>query len=263
MDTPSTYLDRTVTFTIARMNPPTSGHIKLIQLMMESASKLSVTDPGHKQIHIILSHTQDNAKNPLTCNKKRELLTTQGMIQKIKTNYPILSDITVNVICMDDVVPDRCGKHPILKQVCNIILIEQPNKMKLFIGEDRANSYTFVQDSITKNNKNIYLEIIVLPRPEGGMSATFMRGLVSDGKRDDFVQASIDNGLTYDTANALYDEIESVMQTQSTSKRRKVKGGKRSSKRSSKLSSKRINRRSISRRSSNRCSHSNTKKRHY
>ena len=127
--------------------------------------------------------------------------------------------------------------------------------MKLFIGEDRANSYTFVQDSITKNNKNIYLEIIVLPRPEGGMSATFMRGLVSDGKRDDFVQASIDNGLTYDTANALYDEIESVMQPQSTSKRRKVKGGKRSSKR--------INRRSISRRSSNRCSHSNTKKRHY
>ena len=131
--------------------------------------------------------------------------------------------------------------------------------MKLFIGEDRANSYTFVQDSITKNNKNIYLEIIVLPRPEGGMSATFMRGLVSDGKIDDFVQASIDNGLTYDTTNALYDEIESVMQTQSTSKRRKVKGGKRSSKRSSK----RINRRSISRRSSNRRSHSNTKKRHY
>ena len=219
--------ERTVIFTIARMNPPTSGHIKLIQLMMEAASNLSVNDPGHKQIYLILSHSQDNVKNPLTCKRKRELLNTQGMIQKIKTDDPVLSDITVNIFCMDDTAPESCGKHPILKHVCHIILLEQPNRMNLFIGEDRANSYSFVQDSIAKYNPPIYLEMVVLPRPEGAMSATFMRGLVSDGKKEEFIQASIDNGLSEENANDLFDELDYIMKIPSTVKRRKAKGGKR------------------------------------
>lgn len=252
--------ERTVMFTIARMNPPTSGHIKLIQLMMEAASNLSMNDPGHKQIYLILSHSQDNVKNPLTCKRKRELLNTQGMIQKIKTDVPVLSDITVNIFCMDDTAPESCGKHPILKQVCHIILLEQPNRMKLFIGEDRADSYSFVQDSIAKYNPPIYLEIVVLPRPEGAMSATFMRGLVSDGKKEEFIQASIDNGLSDENANDLFDELDYVMKIPSTAKRRKAKGGKRT--RRHRRNSKRRNtkRRSRSRSRSRSGKRRNTKK---
>lgn len=234
--------ERTVIFTIARMNPPTSGHIKLIQLMMVAASNLSMDDPGHKQIYLILSHSQDNVKNPLTCKRKRELLNMQGMIQKIKTDEPALSDITVNIFCMDDIAPESCGKHPILKQVCHIIMLEHPTRMKLFIGEDRADSYNFVQDSIAKYEPPIYLEMVVLPRPEGAMSATFMRGLVSDGKKVEFIEASIANGLSEENANDLFDELDYVMKTPATVKRRKAKGGKRTRRHNSKRHSRSRNR---------------------
>ena len=256
--------ERTVIFTIARMNPPTSGHIKLIQLMMVAASNLSMNDPGHKQIYLILSHSQDNLKNPLTCTRKRELLNTKGMIQLIKINEPALTDITVNIFCMDDIVPESCGKHPILKQVCHIIMLEQPTRMKLFIGEDRADSYNFVQDSIAKYEPPIYLEMVVLPRPEGAMSATFMRGLVTEGKKEEFIQASIANGLSDESANDLFDELDYVMKTPVTAKRRKAKGGKRTRRRISKRSRRNSIRhsRNSKRRNSKRrnTKHSNTKK---
>jgi len=248
--------ERTVIFTIARMNPPTSGHIKLIQLMMVAASNLPTDDPGHKQIYLILSHSQDNVKNPLTCKRKRELLNMQGMIQKIKTNEPALNDITVNIFCMDDTAPESCGKHPILKQVCHIIMLEHPTRMKLFIGEDRADSYNFVQTSIAKYNPPIDLEMVVLARQEGAMSATFMRGLVSDGKKEEFIQASIANGLSEENANDLFDELDYVMKTPTTAKRRKAKGGKRTRRHISKRRTRSSKRRS---RSSKR---RNIKKRH-
>jgi nicotinamide mononucleotide adenylyltransferase len=250
--------ERTVIFTIARMNPPTSGHIKLIQLMMEAANNLSMDDPGHKQIYLILSHTQDNVKNPLTCKRKRELLNTQGMIQRIKTDKPLLNDITVNIFCMDDIAPESCGKHPILKQVCHIILLEHPTRMKLFIGEDRADSYNFVQDSIAKNDPPIYLEMVVLQRPEGAMSATFMRGLVTDGKREEFIRASIDNGLSGENANDLFDELDYVMKIPSTVKRRKVKGGRITRRRANNKSTmNKKKRRSTNKRSKNKRSNRN------
>ena len=58
-----------IIFTIARMNPPTSGHTLLIkQMIMEALSR------GLTQINIILSATIDDKKNPLDCNEKRNLL---------------------------------------------------------------------------------------------------------------------------------------------------------------------------------------------
>ena len=218
---------RTVIFSIARMNPPTSGHLKLIQTMMTAASYLPKDDPGHKQIYIILSHSQDNIKNPLTCKRKREILNTEGMIQHIKTIEPLLNDINVNIFCMDDVAPESCGKHPILKQVCHIIMLEQPNRMKLFIGEDRADSYTFVKTDIAKQHPQIDLEMVVLPRPEGAMSATFMRGLVTDGKKAEFIQAAVENGLSVENAEALFDELDYVMKTPVVTKRRKQVAGRK------------------------------------
>ena len=55
-----------IIFTIGRMNPPTSGHLKLIQTLMEKALKL-----GEEKIYIILSHTQDMKTNPLSCSIKK------------------------------------------------------------------------------------------------------------------------------------------------------------------------------------------------
>jgi hypothetical protein len=225
--------NKTIIFTIARMNPPTSGHMKLIQSMMESNLSLSPEDLGHNIIYLILSHTKDNEKNPLSCPKKRQILESKGMVQHIKDQNPLLNGIDVKVLCMDDVVPEECGKHPILKQICNIRLMEQqkgsqPSEMRLFIGEDRANSYDFVISSLAKNNPPIPVVPVVLARPEGAMSATFMRGLVTSGNKEGFIQAVIQNGLSQIDADDLYEELKyemtpvaSKLKTPAT-KRRKV-----------------------------------------
>jgi len=46
-----------------RMNPPTTGHLKLINKVKEVADKVG----GH---HVIVSHTQDSKKNPLSSEQK-------------------------------------------------------------------------------------------------------------------------------------------------------------------------------------------------
>ena len=224
----------TIIFTIARMNPPTSGHMKLIQMMMETNQALYPEDLGHNRVYIILSHTKDNKKNPLKCSRKRQILESKGMVQHIKDENPLLKDIEVKVLCMDDDAPEECGKHPILKQICNIRLMEQqikgfqPSEMKLFIGADRANSYDFVISSLAKNNPPIPIIPVVVERPEGAMSATFMRDLVSSGSKAEFMQAVIQNGLSQQDADDLYEELKYEMtrvvgkSKTPASKRRKV-----------------------------------------
>ena len=47
-----------------RMNPPTTGHLKLIDKVKEVAHKVGGSH------HIIVSHTQDSKKNPLSGEQK-------------------------------------------------------------------------------------------------------------------------------------------------------------------------------------------------
>ena len=226
---------KTIIFTIARMNPPTSGHVNLIKTMLEANIALPPEDLGHDIIYILLSHTKDNVKNPLSCSRKREILLSQGMVEHIKAENPALNAIAVKIICMDDLVPAECGKHPILKHMCNIRLIEHPSEMKLFIGEDRADSYDFLRSSLAKYDPPILVVPVVLPRPEGAMSATFMRELVTSGKKADFLLAAQNNGLNLTDAEVLYEEIkyeltpDFVSLKTPASKRRKG-GNKRSDK---------------------------------
>jgi phosphopantetheine adenylyltransferase len=54
----------TAVLTYGRMSPPTVGHAKLIDNVL--------SQPGHH--HIVVSHTQDNKKNPLSGQEKVDLL---------------------------------------------------------------------------------------------------------------------------------------------------------------------------------------------
>ena len=47
-----------------RMNPPTTGHEVLVKKVKDVADKVGGTH------HIVLSHSQDKAKNPLTSKQK-------------------------------------------------------------------------------------------------------------------------------------------------------------------------------------------------
>jgi len=60
-----------VIFTVGRMNPPTSGHSRLIKILMEKGLQ-----EGVKKVHIILSSKVDRQKNPLEPEEKRYLLET-------------------------------------------------------------------------------------------------------------------------------------------------------------------------------------------
>jgi len=202
--------NNTIVFTIGRMNPPTSGHLKLIKKLMEKAFELN-----ENKIYIILSHSQDDRKNPLKCYRKRELLTTSGMMNKIKMENPDLEHIEVNIRCMDDAVDKSCGKNPILKQICQIRKEElDARQLVLVIGEDRGSSYNWVSRSLGSLNPPVILETEVVARPEGAMSATFMRGLVTSGTdedKDQFIEESINNGLSRENAVNLYKHLTNVL----------------------------------------------------
>ena len=196
-----------IIFTIGRMNPPTSGHLKLIQTLMEKALEL-----GENKIYIILSHTQDKKTNPLVCKKKRELLTTEGMIEKIKRENVYLKHVEVKIRCMDDPVDETCGSHVILKQICQIRKDEgDAEQMLLVIGEDREKAYNWIRESLSKLDPPVLLIIEPLERPDGAMSATYMRGLIISGNEERFVEESMKNGLSEESALNLYKDLTNVL----------------------------------------------------
>ena len=56
--------EKTTVFAFGRMNPPTTGHAKLVDKVHSLAKE-------HKADHlIVLSHSQDPAKNPLSPEQK-------------------------------------------------------------------------------------------------------------------------------------------------------------------------------------------------
>jgi predicted ABC-type ATPase len=60
--------EKKAVFTFARMNPPTTGHKKLIDAVKSHAHKIGA------EHHIFLSHTHDSKKNPLTHKQKVEFV---------------------------------------------------------------------------------------------------------------------------------------------------------------------------------------------
>lgn len=54
-----------------RMNPPTTGHLKLINKVKEVAKKLGAEHSIHADTHsVVTSHSQDSKKNPLSAKQK-------------------------------------------------------------------------------------------------------------------------------------------------------------------------------------------------
>jgi len=226
--------ENTILFTIGRMNPPTSGHMMLIRKMMLYALNNNLT-----QINLILSGTVDNKKNPISCTEKRNLLIhflLSHQKELLKIENPSLSskidELQVKIICMDDVLSPEFGTHPIMKSV-NYILKElygyprENIRMILFIGQDRENDYFWIQKSLRERNPQVSLDINGLERPEGAISATYIRQLAIDGNWDEFKKEMFKTGLDEPTAFSLYNEIKEKMVSISKKASRTKKGGRR------------------------------------
>lgn len=219
--------NNTIIFTIGRMNPPTTGHLGMIYQMLQEANKQGLND-----IFVILSHSQDNKKNPLLCNKKREFLNTMK-----QANFEeIFPNITIHLLCMDD--PEflsETGKPSTFAPVRYLAETykPRPENMIMFIGEDRAkpkNNYLFMKEILAnpkEPNPPVNLDFHILERPEGAMSATYIRNLVKDDNRDRFIFEQVKTGLSVEEANELFYIIALALSKESPSKRKKATATKR------------------------------------
>ena len=213
--------DNTIIFSLARMNPPTPGHLYLIRRLIQEAMNKNVND-----VYVILSKTNDNNENPISCQEKVNVLGTIDDISKTMINSEKqrmidettdtetkekLKNINVYALC----VPDIKGATPftplsdILKTKNDIPDIN----LFLIIGDDRAGMLDSISDFFYKKWDNIKsVDGLVLPREEmsvykdmvkdpnqldsldisevpiGAISASFVRNIVKNHRRDKFTE---------------------------------------------------------------------------
>jgi hypothetical protein len=213
--------ENTIIATIARMNPPTPGHLLLVERMILQAAANNLT-----QISIILSHSVDSDENPLDCWTKRDVF-LHSSIDRFKehlarTNPELernIRSVNVVIVCMDDPfqeeVPEiSASTTPILKAINYILfrfyMYPRPGlNVKLFIGDDRDYN-KFLGPSLTKKAVPVGFEQIQLERinmsvyksmgcmqlkslaidsvPIPAMSASFVRNLVKCRLPDQFAK---------------------------------------------------------------------------
>lgn len=233
---------KTIIFTIGRMNPPTGGHMKLIDTMINASLELPDDDLGRGIVYIILSHTEEfgkDTKNPLSCSKKKHYL-TQGMIEHIKG----ARNVQVKLLCMDESLdPDCEALITIMKQLCNIIKTEQNiTNMELMVGSDRQKEYSWIGKlllrdyNIILNEDNLkYNSLLTRPDPSKetedqklarklkedeyiftdtiipleDMSSTLIRKLVIQNSPK-FLKLYHQLGLSEDNARELLQDIQSA-----------------------------------------------------
>jgi nicotinic acid mononucleotide adenylyltransferase len=187
------------------MNPPTSGHLKLIFELMTLARENNLDNIG-----IVLSPSEDN-KNPLSCYRKK-----QYILEMVSS----MSDIKTNIICKETGFPMSN-----IYELLNESGVDNNSKMLLIIGEDRLNDFNWLK----KYYPN--LDIRALDRPEGAMSATTIRGYVSGNNKNAFNEAYV-GILQQDAIDELYNEVASELSkysktAPSSSKKSKKRGGRK------------------------------------
>lgn len=175
------------TFTFGRFNPPTEeGHGKLISAVQSHASS---TNGKH---YIFPSHSQDKKKNPLSHADK------VSAMKKMFPNSNIVSHESVRT-------PIDALKYLEKKGHTHVTMI---------VGSDRANEMHHLLNSY--NGKEYKFKKIEVksaghrdPDSEGaeGMSASKLRGLVSAGKKHEFISHYSNKKLGAE----LHDKVKKAM----------------------------------------------------
>lgn len=223
--------EQQIIFTIARMNPPTPGHMKLIKKLIVEAKTV--------KIYILLQAGEKAGKekqNPLTCSEKKRFL-----LEMIKNLGE--AGKKVEVVCADDKLNKDCiqDSDP-LRQICDIYKREKYNPEKktifyLWVGTERVESFKKFIGNVNYLPPNSELITNELKREEGGISGTKLRELAKDGKEKEFMALEMEAGLSESSAKELYDILYERMNSnmpliykkplaKSTSVKSSKKGGK-------------------------------------
>jgi hypothetical protein len=226
----------TIIFTMSRMNPPTPGHLFLIQNLIEEGIKQNTN-----KVYVILSKTNDNNEDPISCESKINVLGNlddiNSMTEKLKLQMynnkidldekQLIQNMNVIYIC---VKPEQKSPFSPLFDIINSY--PEDNKLNLFmiIGDDRKDLLDSVADTfLFKNERIISFDGIVLDRPSmdkyknmskeqletldinsvptGAFSASFVRNLVKYNLKDKFDDV-YKNYLDTSKINELYEEIK-------------------------------------------------------
>ena len=164
-----------VVFSFGRFNPPTIGHQKLLQKIIQVAKKAG------GQAKLFVSYSQDPKKNPLTASKK--IAHIKKMFPKEARQIDIKDDSSIKNAL--DAAVDLHGKYDILNMV---------------VGSDRVNDFKTLLNKYngvdSKHGFYKYKDIQIVsagerdPDAEGvtGMSASKMRAAAASGDYDSFVK---------------------------------------------------------------------------
>jgi hypothetical protein len=113
-----------------------------------------------------------------------------------------------------------------ISQLLRINKLGENSKMLLLLGQDRAGDFDWLKKYYS------HLETDSMPRPEGAMSATKIRGYVSDNKRGEFNEAYSDI-LDINSINKLYNDVYHGLSRHgfNPQKKSKKRGGRKTIKR--------------------------------
>ena len=212
--------ENTIIFTIARMNPPTPGHLFLIESLIRKAISINID-----QVYVILSVSNSDNENPITCEEKRLVLGKEDdikntMIQTLKQNMVDATEspetkakilnIKVHTICIRDVFTPietivRSRISDGIKDINLIVIMGEDrndfiDSIATYFVDDKNKKWPEVYsiDKIllerenmdeykTKSNRDNISTLNISSVPISAMSASFVRNIVKFGTKDNFV----------------------------------------------------------------------------
>ena len=182
---------KTVVFSFGRLNPPTTGHQKLLQKIVQTSKKMS------GQAKMFVSYSQDSKKNPLTARQKiayiKKMFPKEARDLELKDNSSIRNPI--------DVATELHGKYD------NLVMVVGSDRVGDF--KSLLNKYNGVE---SKHGFYKYQDIQIVsagerdPDSEGvtGMSASKMRAAAASGDYESF---SLGLPSTFKQGEKLYKDI--------------------------------------------------------
>lgn len=226
----------TIIFTMSRMNPPTPGHLFLIENLIREGIKINT-----QKVYVILSKTNDNNEDPISCENKIDVLGNiddlNSMTQKLKQQMIEVEDnqntkqkienIDVVYIC---VKPEQKSPFSPLYDIINSYPENTQLNLFMIIGDDRKELLDSIVSTFLFNDDRIKsVDGLILDRPSmgtyknmskselqnlnisdvpvGAFSASFVRNLVKYGLRDKFEDVYRDY-LSQDKIDNLYEQVK-------------------------------------------------------
>ena len=186
--------DKTTVFAFGRMNPPTVGHEKLVNKVKEVAAK-------HKAGHlIVMSHSQDAKKNPLTAEQKL----THAKRFFPKTNLKISSKESPSFLSHAAEI-HKAGTHHLVMVAGSDRVDNYHETLHKYNGEGEGKLFNFKSIKVVSAGERD-------PDAEGveGMSASKMREHAKSNSFDEF-RKGIPSHVSEKHSKELFNDVRSGM----------------------------------------------------